>query len=97
MKVEEWDKEHFFFNPLILNQSDETWNLTKHCDDKKIFYLGEIIDEKVKQARNIPFDRAIRNMYDKIKLSRNIRGHKNKSHLYFYAVTVVRILNFIIV
>ena len=34
-KVEDWDEEHFFYNPRILKQSDITWNLTKHCDDNK--------------------------------------------------------------
>ena len=28
-KVEDWDEEHFFYNPLILTQRDATWNLTK--------------------------------------------------------------------
>ena len=54
---EDWDNENIFHNPLVLGKSGKTLKETKHFQDNKIFKLGQLLDEKAKEARGIPHDR----------------------------------------
>ena len=53
----DWDNENIFYNPLILSKKGKTLKETEHFSKNKIFKLGQLLDEKSKEARNVSFDK----------------------------------------
>ena len=48
--VNKWDTEHIFYNPLLVNDNNKPFILTKHFNDKKLFTLGQVFDENDKKT-----------------------------------------------
>ena len=51
-----WDDENIFFNPLIMNKSFKTLRETEYFRQKGVFRLGQLLEEKAKEAQHKPFD-----------------------------------------
>ena len=64
--IEHWDKEHLFYNPLFTRENGKLLSITKHCEENNIFKLEQLLDEKVKESRKLPFDKVLTNMLSKI-------------------------------
>ena len=54
---EEWDRQNIFHNPLILSKTGKTLKETDYFRENKIYRLGQLLEEKSKEARNVPFDK----------------------------------------
>ena len=66
--IENWDIEHVFYNPLLVNkESGKTFTLTKYFDDKSIYTLGHFFDENGNKRLNLPYDRSSVNLYQKLR------------------------------
>ena len=82
--VQHWDREHLFYNPLFTTRNEKTLTLTTYCEKKNIYNLEQLLEEKVKESRNLPFDKVLTNMLNKILLSTSVRkddiliSHKGK-------------------
>ena len=64
----EWDRENIFYNPLILTKTGKTLKESEHFCSNKIFKLGQLLEEKSKEARNIPFDKNSVTLINNISL-----------------------------
>ena len=64
----DWDTENIFYNPLILSKAGKTLKETKHFQDNKIYKLGQLLDEKSKEARKLPFDKKVVALANNISL-----------------------------
>ena len=64
---EGWDSENIFYNPLVLGKTGKTLKISNHFKINKIFKLGQLLDEKAKEARGIDHDKA------QVSLLKNIR------------------------
>ena len=71
--VEHWDKQHLFYNPLFTWKNGELLTLTKYCEKNKIYTFGQLLEEKTKEARKLPFDKTLTNFLSKILLNPNVR------------------------
>ena len=56
--VKDWDEENIFYNPLILSKTGKTIKETEYFRNNKIYKLGQLLEEKAKESRNLPYDRA---------------------------------------
>ena len=72
-KVEDWDKEHVFYNPLFKTKNGKTFNSTKYFEERNIFSFGQMLEEKVKEVRQLQFDKSLVNLYNKITLNPTVR------------------------
>ena len=52
-RLSEWDKEHIFYNPLS-SKAGKTLKLTKFWEERNIFTLDQILEEKIKAVRGQP-------------------------------------------
>ena len=68
-----WDAEHIFYNPLSTKQNGKTLTLRKHCEEKHIYRYEQLVEEKRKQMDNLPFDKTLTNILDKICVSTQAR------------------------
>ena len=71
--VEDWDKEHIFYNPLFLNKEGKTIASTKYCEDRNIHIFEHLLQEKVKESRKQPFNKTIVNICNKILLCTSVK------------------------
>ena len=53
----DWDNENVFHNPLVLGKTGKTLKVTDHFRKNKIFKLGQLLEEKAKEARGLAHDR----------------------------------------
>ena len=61
------------YNPLLTRENGKTLNLTKYCEENNIQKLEQLLDEKVKESRKLPFDKVLTNMLSKILLNTSVR------------------------
>ena len=73
VNVNAWDDENLFYNPLIINKSGKTIKETEYFRENGIYKLGQLIEEKSKEARNLPFDRKATALENNIKLDTKAR------------------------
>ena len=52
-EVKNWDEENICYNPLFKSRSDKTLVETDHFHKRGIFKLGQLLEEKSKEARVI--------------------------------------------
>ena len=71
--VQLWDKEHIFYNPLFTQKNGKLLTLTKYCERNNIYKLEQLLEEKVKESRQLPFDKVLTNMLSKILLDTCVR------------------------
>ena len=71
--VQQWDREHLFYNPLFTRENGKILSLTKYCEKKKIYKLEQLLEEKVKERRKHPFDKVLTNMLGKILCNTSVR------------------------
>ena len=67
-RPEDWDKENIFYNPLVLSRSGKTIKETLYFQNNNITKLGQLFDEKAKEARNVPYDKKLVNLANNITL-----------------------------
>ena len=76
-RIENWDLEHIFYNPLLFNRfTEKPFILTRHFDGKGIYTLGRLFDENGKKRLNLPHDRASVNLYQKLLMKITPRRHE---------------------
>jgi hypothetical protein len=71
--VRAWDEENIFYNPLILSNSEKTLIETDYFRTNSITKLGQLLEEKTKQSRGLPFDRKAVGLLESIKLNLDTR------------------------
>ena len=71
--VQLWDKQHLFYNPLLLNENEDTLKLTNYYETNKIYTLEQLLEEKVKENMGVPFDKVLTNLLTKIKVKTCVR------------------------
>jgi len=71
--VKNWDEEHIFYNPLIMGKSGKVLRETDYCRKNGIFKLGQVLEEKSKEARNLPFDKTITALLKSIHLDTDVK------------------------
>ena len=67
-RPEDWDKENIFHNPLVLSRSGKTIRETVYFQNHNISKLGQLFDEKAKEARKVPYDKKLVNLANNITL-----------------------------
>ena len=72
-EIEHWDREHLFYNPLVTRKNEKVLPLTKYCEKNKIYTLEQLLEEKAKEIRKLPFDKVLTNMLNKIILNTTVR------------------------
>ena len=72
-EIQHWDREHLFYNPLVTKENGIVWPLTKYCEKNKIYTLEQLLEEKAKERRKLPFDKVLTNMLHKILLNTSVR------------------------
>ena len=55
--VKAWDNENIFYNPLITSKTGKTFTETEYFRKNGIFKLGQLLNEKSKEVRQLPFDK----------------------------------------
>ena len=65
--VEDWDAEHLFYNPLIVGKTGKTIKETEYFRRNGINKLGQLLEEKSKESRNLPFDKVLVKVVNDIK------------------------------
>ena len=56
-EVKNWDEENIFYNPLVKSRSDKTLVETDYFHKRGIYKLGQLLEEKSKEARGLPHDK----------------------------------------
>ena len=56
--IEAWDEENLFYNPLIISKTGKTIKETEYFRKNGVMKLGQLLQEKSKESRNLPFDKA---------------------------------------
>ena len=64
--IEHWDKEHLFYNTPFTGRNGKILTLTNYYEINNIFTLEQILEEKSKKSRNLPFGQVLTNMFDNI-------------------------------
>ena len=57
--VTDWDKEHIFYNPLLLDKEGKTFKLTKYFANLNVHTIDQLLDEKVKMSQNESYDETL--------------------------------------
>ena len=87
----DWDGENIFYNPLILSTSGKTIKETEHFRKNKIYKLGQLLEEKSKEERKLPFDRKSVTLLRNIKLDLGTPEYGAiKEHMIFLGNTEVK-------
>ena len=71
--IKDWDDENIFYNPLIMSKSGKTLKETEYCRKNGIYKLGQLLEEKSKEARNLPFDRKLASIANNIILDTGVK------------------------
>jgi len=71
--INAWDEENIFYNPLIMNKSGKTIKETEYFHENGIFKFGQLLEEKAKEARNLPFDKKSTALANNITLDTKVR------------------------
>ena len=79
INIKAWDEENIFYNPLIMNKSGKTIKETEYLRKKGVYKFGQLLDEKSKEARNLPFDKKITALANNIILDTGVK----KEHMVF--------------
>ena len=91
LNIDKWDSEHIFFNPLITMQNGNTIKLTKYYENRHIFKLEQLFQEKAKESRKQGFDKKVTSLYDGIILKftpqENILYSNEREEIKFSHVT----------
>ena len=66
---QDWDKENIFYNPLVLSRSGKTLKETVYFQKNNITKLGQLFEEKSKEARNITYDKKLVSLANSITLA----------------------------
>ena len=74
-KIEQWDKEHLFYNPLFSGKNGNILTLTKYCERNKVYTLEPLLEEKAKESRKLSFDSTLTNMLGNLILKTNVRKY----------------------
>ena len=69
LDIDKWDTEHIFYNPLFLNENEKPFILTKHFDEKKVYTLGQLLEENGKMRMRLPYDKVLVKLYNKIHMA----------------------------
>ena len=64
--IDKWDTEHIFYNPLLVNENDKPFVLTKYFDDRKLYTLGQIFEENDKRRTHLPYDKALVKLFGNV-------------------------------
>ena len=90
-EAREWDRENIFYNPLILSKSGKTLKETEYFRKNKIYQLGQLLEEKSKEQRNLPFDKRSVTLLNSLKLDigESVYGAINE-HMVFLGNTEIR-------
>ena len=67
--INSWDSEHIFYNPLITTKNQSTIKPTQYFENKHIFTLERLFEEKAKEIRGQPYDKKVAKLYDSITLN----------------------------
>ena len=71
--IKDWDEEHLFYNPLIMGKSGKVLKMTEYYSKNGIYKLSQLLEEKSKKARNLPFNRTLTALAESIILDTNVR------------------------
>ena len=71
--LDDWDKEHIFFNPLFRKENGKILTLTQYCDEHKIYRYEQLIEEKRKKMAKLPFNKLLINILDQIWVNTEVR------------------------
>ena len=71
--VAAWDDENIFYNPLIMNKAGKTLKETEYFRVNGIFKLGQLLKEKAREARGLPFDRRVVSLMNVITLDTAVK------------------------
>ena len=68
--VDQWDKEHLFYNSLFSLKSDRerAIPINPYFERGNLFTFGQFLDEKTKQARDQQYDRRVVALCDQVAL-----------------------------
>ena len=69
--LNKWDKEHIFYNPLfriLLGDDEKTLRPTKFCEKNKIYTFEQLLEEKAKEIRKMPFKKELTKILDEIQI-----------------------------
>ena len=75
--VQQWDNEHLFYNPLFTDENGKTFTLTQHCENNKLYTFDQLLEERAKENRKLPFDKYLIKYFDKIRLNTEITKEDN--------------------
>ena len=67
--INRWDSEHIFYNPLITTKTKNIIKPTQYFENRDIFTLDKLFEEKAKETRGQPYDKKITKLYDSITLN----------------------------
>ena len=67
-----WDQEHIFYNPLFL-MGNRTLSDTKNLEESGIYRYEQLLQEKDKEGKNLPHNKILTNMLNKIQINTSIR------------------------
>ena len=71
--INDWDKEHIFFNPMFTTENGKSLNLVKYCKENDIYRYEQLVEEKRKELAPLPFDKKLTALLDKILVSTQVR------------------------
>ena len=66
-----WDTEHIFYNPLfriLSGNKEKTLKPTKYCDKNKIYTFQQLLQEKIKEIRKIPYKKELTKILSDIQI-----------------------------
>ena len=82
-------EENLFYNHLITSKSGKTLKETEYFCKNGIYKLGQLLEEKSKEARNIPFDKKLTSLANNIVLDTDVEkddivvlGNEKKVKMY---------------
>ena len=70
--IKDWDEQPIFYNPLIIGRSGKTLKETDYHRKNGVYKLGQLLEEKSKEARNLPFDKTITALANNITLDTDV-------------------------
>ena len=70
--IEDWDEQPIFYNPLITSKSGKTLKETEYYRKNSVYKLGQLLEEKSKEARNVPYDRTMTTLASSITLDTDV-------------------------
>ena len=71
--IKDWDEERIFYNPLIMSKSGKPLKETDYYRRNGIYKLGQLLQEKSKEAQNLPFDKTATALANNITLDTDVK------------------------